>query len=89
MKILECLCNYLIDKKRAETRPCSLSSIFIMLYYLQFFRCESTLPANFFMVALVLLSLRALLAAVAILGEVTRHDFEHGICIHLLSFLQY
>ena len=58
-------------------------------YYLHFFRCERTLPANFFVVALVLLSLRALLASVPTCFDVVRHDFEHAISNHLLSLRRY
>ena len=58
-------------------------------YYLHFFRCESTLPANFFVVALVLLSLRALLASVPTCFDVVRHDFEHAIFNHLLPLRRY
>lgn len=61
----------------------------MLCYYLHFFRCESTLPANFFVVALVLLSLRALLASVPTCFDVVRHDFEHAIFNHLLPLRRY
>ena len=58
-------------------------------YFLQFFRCESALPANFFVVALVRPSLRALLEMVPTCFDVVRQDFEHATVAHLLSLRRY
>lgn len=58
-------------------------------YFLQVFRCESALPASFFVVALVRPSLRALLAMVPTFFDVVRQDFEHVTDNHLLPLRRY
>ena len=57
--------------------------------YLQFLRCASALPAICFVVGLVRLSLRALLALVPMRLDVVRQDFEHATVYHLLSLRRY